>query len=215
VICNLHTHIIDLHIQTNPNNNKNNNNEPIHSQNQTNVSPAMLAKYIAYAKRIHPRLSNAAVDMLRTHYVQFRQESKQREIESGEPSVIPLTIRQLESLIRIAESLAKMELSNEANEEHVKEAVRLFKVATLRAAKHGIFDDNSSQNGAFQENVKKAERNICRRVAIGSTMSVKKLIDEMVKRLLPQRVVVRALDNLHARGQIEYRARKLKIFRKN
>jgi len=76
------------------------------------------------------------------------------------------------------------------------------------------FFDDSLQNGAFQESVQKAERNICRRVAIGSTMSVKKLMDEMAKRSIPQRVVYRALDNLHARGQFEYRARKLKVFRK-
>jgi len=40
----------------------------------------------------------------------------------------------LESLIRISESLAKMRLSKEVNENDVDEAIRLIKVATQSAA---------------------------------------------------------------------------------
>merc|ERR1712154_31113 len=110
-------HIMGLHINVNGGN-KNNNN----------ISPELLGKYIAYARhRIHPRLTRKAADMLKTHYVTFRRETKIMAQETGQISAIPLTVRQLESLIRIAESLAKMQLNEEANEEHVKEAVRLFK----------------------------------------------------------------------------------------
>jgi len=80
-------------------------------------------------------VSREEADMLKNHYVSFRRETKLQAEESGQISAIPLTVRQLESLIRIAESLAKMQLSEEANEDHVKEAVRLFKVSTLKAAK--------------------------------------------------------------------------------
>ena len=47
---------------------------------------------------------------------------------SSDASVIPITVRQLEAIVRIAESLAKMTLSREATVEHVEEAIRLFKV---------------------------------------------------------------------------------------
>ena len=40
--------------------------------------------------------------------------------------------------MRIAESLAKMRLSPEANVEDVTEALRLFKISTLSAAKSGV-----------------------------------------------------------------------------
>lgn len=52
-------------------------------------------------------------------------------------SAIPITIRQLEAVIRISESLAKMELSPFAVERHVEEALRLFHVSTLEAASSG------------------------------------------------------------------------------
>lgn len=45
--------------------------------------------------------------------------------------------RQLEAVIRISESLAKMQLLPFATEEHVSEALRLFQVSTLDAAMTG------------------------------------------------------------------------------
>ena len=48
-----------------------------------------------------------------------------------------LLFRQLEAVVRIAESLAKMSLSPFATESHVDEALRLFQVSTLEAAMSG------------------------------------------------------------------------------
>lgn len=48
--------------------------------------------------------------------------------------VITSTTRQLESLIRISEALAKMRLSEEVTVNDVEEALRLMRVATQSAA---------------------------------------------------------------------------------
>merc|ERR1712129_694640 len=98
-------------------------------------------------------------------------------------------VRQLESMVRISESLAKMQLSEEANEEHVKEAVRLFKVSTLKALKEGGGSgaDEMAGSGEYVENIQKAERNIKRRLPIGSKTNVSKLVSEMSKRSLAGR----------------------------
>ena len=45
--------------------------------------------------------------------------------------------RQLEAVIRLSESLAKMQLQPFATETHVDEALRLFQVSTLDAAMSG------------------------------------------------------------------------------
>ena len=52
-------------------------------------------------------------------------------------STIPITVRQLEAIVRVSEALAKMQLSADVTIEHVKEAVRLFKSSTLSAARAG------------------------------------------------------------------------------
>jgi len=211
-------HIMGLHINVNgknKNKNKNNQNDDENGDNGNNISPDLLGKYIAYARhRIHPRLTRKAADMLKTHYVTFRRETKIMAQETGQISAIPLTVRQLESLIRIAESLAKMELNEEANEEHVKEAVRLFKVSTLKAAKGGGGQSGPSiTNSDFAESVQKAERNIKRRLPIGSKTNVSKLISEMSRRSISESVVNRALNIMHSRGEIEYRARRRQVYR--
>jgi DNA replication licensing factor MCM5 len=52
-------------------------------------------------------------------------------------NLIVFNIRQLEAVIRLSESLAKMQLQSFATETHVDEALRLFQVSTLDAAMSG------------------------------------------------------------------------------
>ena len=55
----------------------------------------------------------------------------------GDMPAVPITVRQLEAITRIAESLARMTLQEEATEDHVREAIRLFKHSTMDAVKSG------------------------------------------------------------------------------
>jgi DNA replication licensing factor MCM5 len=97
-----------------------------------------LRRYIAYCReRCSPRLSPEASTMLTGHYVKIRnqvRESLRSKNSSSSSQVVPITIRQLEALTRLAESLAKMRLSAEATTADVEEALRLFNVSTLAAS---------------------------------------------------------------------------------
>ena len=53
------------------------------------------------------------------------------------PPLSSLSCRQLEAIVRISESLAKMSLLPFAIESHVDEALRLFQVSTMDAALSG------------------------------------------------------------------------------
>ena len=53
------------------------------------------------------------------------------------PRAVPITVRQLEAIVRITESVAKMRLSDIATEDDVQQAIHMFTVSTLRAAKVG------------------------------------------------------------------------------
>lgn len=57
--------------------------------------------------------------------------------ESTKIFTLIFTCRQLEAIVRISESLAKMQLQPFAIEAHVTEALRLFQVSTLDAAMTG------------------------------------------------------------------------------
>lgn len=73
--------------------------------------------------RCGPRLNAEAGEKLKRRYVMMRSGANQHEKEVHHKNAIPITVRQLEAVIRISESLAKMQLLPFATESHVDEAL--------------------------------------------------------------------------------------------
>jgi DNA replication licensing factor MCM4 len=91
------------------------------------ISADLFRRYVAFAKRwVLPRIDDAAAAALIRHYTELRNQG-------GSSEIITATPRNLESLIRISESLAKMELREVVTVSDVEEAVRLLKAATYAA----------------------------------------------------------------------------------
>lgn len=87
-----------------------------------------MREYIAYARqRSTPKISAAASEELIENYKQLRRDGRDRK-------VVVATPRQLESLIRLSESLARMKLRDEVLVEDVREAVRLWYCAMQSSA---------------------------------------------------------------------------------
>jgi len=115
-ICNVHQGNIDM------------------DTDKTDIPIPLLKKYIAYARsRVSPRLTEKSANMLTDLYVKDRQTAKMDKLRNNKKHNIPITVRQLEAIIRISEALAKMELNQDVNEKHVNEAHRIFKESTLNA----------------------------------------------------------------------------------
>jgi len=81
-----------------------------------------LQLFVAYAKTLSPYLSEEAVETLRESYIQLR--GADNTSASGTSSRI--TVRQLESLVRLSEALAKVSSSECVRKAHVQEATRLM-----------------------------------------------------------------------------------------
>lgn len=170
-------HVMNIHM-----NRPEDNDQEIGSANSKGGEFELEAmkRYVAYAKaRCAPKLSEEAKEKLSSHYVALRKQIAQVERDTDERSSIPITVRQLEAIVRISESLAKMTLSTSVQEEHVDEAIRLFKFSTMDAAQTGNVDGIT--RGELQEEVKKLEREIRRRLPIGWTTSMQKLHGEFVE----------------------------------
>ena len=84
-----------------------------------------------------------AGEKLKNRYVMMRSTTHEHDKESEKRLSIPITVRQLEAIIRISESLAKMRLQPFATETHVDEALRLFQVSTMSAAMSGSLAGNT------------------------------------------------------------------------
>jgi DNA replication licensing factor MCM5 len=102
------------------------------------IQVAELRKFVHFAKtRVDPRLSDGAATLLLNHYVKIRDDMRE-ERRGGRKATVPLTVRQLEALARIAEALARMELSDTVSEGHAEEAIRLFTLSTMDAANKNV-----------------------------------------------------------------------------
>lgn len=91
------------------------------------VEAELFRRYIAFARQwCHPELTEEASDKLISGYLELRRMGASTKSITATPRV-------LEAFIRIAESLAKMELREEVHATDVEEAIRLVKAATYQA----------------------------------------------------------------------------------
>ena len=115
----------------------------IHKQEvvSNNLPLDELKGYITYCRQqCSPKLTEAASKKLAEYFVEIRQRVREkRKDENGnneddDEGDVPITVRQLEAIIRISEAIAKMTMSDIADDKHVDEAIRLFTNSTLNSA---------------------------------------------------------------------------------
>ena len=84
------------------------------------IEPELLRKYIAYArKNINPKLTDEATKVLEEFYVSVRSGG----VEEDTP--VPITARQLEAIIRLAEASAKLQLKDKVEASDAHRAIAL------------------------------------------------------------------------------------------
>ena len=100
----------------------------IHKENTIDyeIEPELLRKYIAYARKTtNPVLTEEANEVLKGFYVNTRNANPE------EQGAVPITARQLEAIIRLAEASAKIKLKDKVEKEDADKAVKL-QLACLR-----------------------------------------------------------------------------------
>ncbi|CAH1782811.1 unnamed protein product [Owenia fusiformis] len=96
------------------------------------IPQEMLKKYIIYAKeKAHPKLNQMDQDKIAKMYSDLRRES----MATGS---IPITVRHIESMIRMAEAHAKMHLRDYVREDDVNMAIRIMLESFVDTQKYSI-----------------------------------------------------------------------------
>jgi len=180
--------------------------------------------YIAYARdNIHPEISDMASRDLITAYLAMRQMGSGSGGNNG-TRTISATPRQLESLIRISEALARMRYNLVVTRLDVKEAVRLMKVATQAAAtdpRTGKIDmdmiatGRSTVNREMEEalNVSLKELLSERRGNRMAVSDVRRQLSEIMNlATVQQNDVTEALRRMESDGLIQFNERAQTIF---
>ncbi|XP_045166532.1 DNA replication licensing factor mcm2-like [Mercenaria mercenaria] len=124
------------HMKHHPNASEQEMDENLNSLNTTStVEPIpqdLLKKYIIYSKeKVHPKLNKMDQDKVAKMYAELRRES----MATGS---IPITVRHIESMIRMAESHAKMHLRDYVNEEDVNMAIRIMLESFISTQKFSV-----------------------------------------------------------------------------
>ncbi len=89
------------------------------------ISPEFLKKFIAYVRmNCRPKMTREAVEVLKKFYVEMRS------MYSGD--TVPITLRQNEALLRLAEASAKVRLAEEVSPEDAERAIRIMKVSLMQ-----------------------------------------------------------------------------------
>ncbi|XP_036957121.1 DNA replication licensing factor MCM2 [Acanthopagrus latus] len=103
--------------------------------NTSDVPPIpqdLMRKYIIYAKeRVHPKLNQMDQDKVARIYSDLRKES----MATGS---IPITVRHIESMIRMAEAHAKMHLRDYVLEDDVNMAIRVMLESFIDTQKFSV-----------------------------------------------------------------------------
>ena len=88
------------------------------------LSPDFIKKYLSYALNLKPVLTTEAINKIREFYVSIRNASTDEESEKQ--NSVPITARQLEAIVRLAEAYAKIKLSKQVTAEYAEKAIDIL-----------------------------------------------------------------------------------------
>ncbi len=92
---------------------------------KADIDPKLMRKYIAYAKQnCFPKLTNAAQEVIEKFYIDLRSAAA---LDEAEIKAIPISARQLQALVRMAEASAKIRLSSKVSKKDAERAIALLK----------------------------------------------------------------------------------------
>lgn len=98
-----------------------------------------LQNYIKYARTFTPVISPDA----KTAITRCYQRLRENDVVGASASSYRITVRQLESMIRLSEALARMHLDNDVKARYVVEAYTLLKKSVIRVETQDVaFDDD-------------------------------------------------------------------------
>jgi replicative DNA helicase Mcm len=165
------------------------------------IEPSLFRKYVAYAKRsCYPILSAEAKDALVTYYLKLRGIA-----EPNKP--VPVTARQLEALVRLAEASARIRLSDKIELGDAERVIHIVD-ACLRQiaydARTGTFDIDKIVTGISKEKrdiirvIKDAIRDIG---GEGRRAGIDQVMDTVSGKGFPREKVKEGIDMLLRHGE--------------
>lgn len=129
----------------------------LHSRNEESVervySVDEVQRYLTFARLFKPTITKEAQDYMVTQYKHLRQ----RDSSGVAKSAWRITVRQLESMIRLSESLTRLHCQDMVTPKHVKEAYRLLNKSIIRVETPDIQFNEEDEGFGNNEDVEMTE----------------------------------------------------------
>ncbi|XP_044074932.1 DNA replication licensing factor MCM6 [Siniperca chuatsi] len=104
-----------------------------------------IRRYLLFARQFKPKISSESEEFIVEQYKRLRQRDGSGGVSK---SAWRITVRQLESMIRLSEAMARMHCCDEVQPKHVKEAFRLLNKSIIRVETPDI---NLEQDDELEE----------------------------------------------------------------
>jgi len=163
------------------------------------IDAELLRKYVAYAKQnCHPRMTDEARAAIREFYVDLRSKG----LEEDAP--VPVTARQLEALVRLAEASARVRLADTVSEDDAERVIEI-----VRSCLQDIGVD--PETGQFDADVVETGTSKSQRDRIRNLKELIGEIEEEYEEGAPVEVVMDRADEIGMDGsKAEHEIEKLK-----
>lgn len=165
------------------------------------INADLLRKYIAYArKNVKPRLITESGSRIENYYVELRKLGMKR-------GAVPMTPRQIEGLIRLAEASAKARLSNTIELADSELAIKLFEymLKTLAVDRGGRVDIDTLLTGMPREKISRINSlmNIIKKLeADEQNAKMVRVLDEAEKEGIDRATTTKYINELERSGDI-------------
>ena len=189
-----------MNLQKKKTTNDDENNTFIYSQKDTSL-------YIRYARHFKPRFSKEAAETLRSEYKKLRESDI-----SFQKTSYRITVRQLESLIRLSEAIAKVHLCEEITPLFVKEASRLLKTSIIKVDQKDVdldFEKEYEEEKRKKENMKISGEEF-EKMKTGILYIIKQLEDKNIK-VTPTAIIGKYIEDKFEVLSTENEAEKLSV----
>jgi replicative DNA helicase Mcm len=170
------------------------------------IDTDLLKKFIAFAKqKVRPKLTDDAIEEIKAYYLKMRLSGGSEE----GIKTIPISARQLEALVRLSESHARLRLSEEVTREDAKKGIAILEYSLMDVGfdkETGKIDIDRIATGvsaSARNNILVVKEIISSlEDKVGKTVPIDDVIEEAKQRGIPQDKVEEVIDKLKRSGDI-------------
>ncbi len=174
--------------------------------NEPEISTHLLRKYIAYARqKVGPSLTDGALEEIKNFYLTMRKSGG----SEGGMKAIPISVRQLEALVRLSEASARSRLDSRVTRKDAKKAIELIDYCLMQVGfdretgkididriATGISASQRSHILVLKEIITELE------AKLGKTIPIEDVVVEAKNRGLDENKVEEALERLKRSGDV-------------